>query len=262
MACKFGYSRRTHLVVLLSALITYAALIAALVTTNDRHRWILGIWVALLFVGWLVCIVFWLLRARPLYFPMFHFVTLCIEFVYYCVALASLIFWSAFYALRLINEFDMWLLLVTAIVLLLALEYAFLMFVTLPVPYVLLRGSVVQKAELAAHVSIAAVNLPEAAGVKLPGATTVSLPGAIGVNLPGASGVKLPGATGVNLPGATTVSLPGAIGVNLPGATGVNLQRATGVNLPGAAGLNLPAATGLNLPGATGAKLPGYGAIP
>ena len=156
--CKCGYSRRTHLIGLLSASITYAALIAALLITSDRNQWIICSWVAVV----LVCVVFWLLRARPKCFPVFHFVTLCIEFVYNCVSFAYLIYWSTIYALRLRDDFDKWLLVVTAAVALLAFQYALLVYVTLAMPYMLLRGTVAQRAALAKEV-------PTPRGIHVPG---------------------------------------------------------------------------------------------
>ena len=160
-ACKCGYRRRTHLVAHLVALLTYAALIAALDISEDGNRWLIGSWAAAV----LVCLVFWLLRARPKCFPVLHFATLCAEFVYSALTLASLVYWCTVYALRLRDKCcsNTWLLVATAAIALLALEYALLAFVTLAVPYVLLRGSVAQRAALAKEV------VPTPRGIHVPG---------------------------------------------------------------------------------------------
>ena len=161
--CKCGYSRRTHLIGLNSALITYVVLIVALFITKDDRYCIAGSWLIVI----LICIVFWWLRGFHKWFPLFHFITLCVEFVYHCLPLVTLTYWSTIYVRLLLDGINVWLMVVTVTVALLVLEHAVLVYKTLAVPYVLLRGSVAQKAELATQVvSNAVVNLPGATAIQ------------------------------------------------------------------------------------------------
>ena len=156
--CNWGYSRRAHLIGLISAFITYLMLIAALFFAKDDRYFVSGGMSLVL----LNCILLWWLRGSYKFSPKFFNFTLNIEFVYHSVPLVVFTCLSGFYLRSLLDEFHVRLLVVTLAFTLAALAHAMLVFVTLAVPYVLLRGSAEQKAELATQVvSGVVVNLPE-----------------------------------------------------------------------------------------------------
>ena len=157
------YSRSKHLIGLIVLAIVYIVLIVVSIIGG------FGLYLG----GWIVCIivyvVLWWLRGLPSlakWFPLFHYITLIVEFVYHCLSLLTGIYWSITYIIHLFKGFDLWFLLFTIAIIILTLTYALLVYVTLAVPYILLKGTVAQKAELAKEVmSSAAVNLPGGAAI-------------------------------------------------------------------------------------------------
>ena len=161
---ELTYSRRNHIIGLIVLAILYIVLI------------VVGIIGGLGFFGggWIVCIivyaVLWWLRGLPSlakWFPLFHYITLVVEFVYHCISLLYGIFESITTIITLFHVgFSFWWLLWTIAIIIITLAYALLVYVTLAVPYILLKGTEAQKAELAKEVmSSADVNLPGSAPV-------------------------------------------------------------------------------------------------
>jgi len=154
----FKYSRRNHLIGLIAAAVFYIALLVILIISNG----------GLYYIGWLIGIiiyvVLWWLRglsSLTKWFPLFHYITLIIEFVSHCLSLISYIYWAIFTVIAVFNGFKIYVILLAVMYVLLVLVYAFLVFVLVAVPYVLLKGTVEQKAELAKEVSSgAAIELP------------------------------------------------------------------------------------------------------
>ena len=157
---ELTYRRRIHLIGLIVLAILYIVLIVVAIIGG------FGIFAG----GWLVsiilCAVFWWLRGLPSiakWFPYFHYITLVVEFVYHCTSLLYGIYWIITAILTLFSTFQLSLLIWPLI---LTITYALLVYVTLAVPYILLKGTEAQKAELAKEVmSSAAVNLPGGAPV-------------------------------------------------------------------------------------------------
>ena len=162
--CKYGYSRRTHLIGLLSAPITYCVMTQALIINKDKldNRYCIAGSLLLVTLTTACYYVLWWLRGFHKWFPLFHLITLNIEFVYHCVVLVTLTYVITIFVELLLEGFNIWLLVATVAVALVVFAHGVLVYVTLAVPYVLLTGSVAQAelAELAEQVSGAAVILP------------------------------------------------------------------------------------------------------
>jgi hypothetical protein len=158
---EITYSRRNHIIGLIVLAIVYIVLVV--LSIIGGFGFFLGSWL----VAIIVYAVFWWLRGLPAlakWFPLFHYITLIVEFVYHCISLLYGIYWSIMGILALFKGFNLWSLLMIIAFIIITLTYALLVYVTLAVPYILLKGTVAQKAELAKEVmSSDAVNVPSQA---------------------------------------------------------------------------------------------------
>lgn len=158
------YNRRTHVIGLILAAIVYIALLVFAILHSG----------AFVYAGWLIGLVifaaFWWMRSLGSlvkWFPLFHYITLIIEFVSHCLSLLYSTYWAIMFVLAIFKGFNMWVLLVAICLVLLVPVYLLLVYVLVAVPYVLLKGSLEQKAALSKEViSSDAVSLP--GGVAIP----------------------------------------------------------------------------------------------